>query len=243
MALEKARRLIARVMDALAGHARREYEAGRTRNLRDFSANEARAETDTGAALLAMMEEIWSQIPAEEMAKLPADLAAEHDHYIYGTPKRGGEGMSEDAENAFKPFWDIVANKLTDLSEETRERIRDLLRTKAHRSLSLSAWELEQIEEKRAGIPDIHEHLLQIVVRLPEDYEPLGQQDRWIDPEWGGSDCSCGCRWFAVLECMPLDWGVCMKPGGYRQGLLTFEHQAGKCFESEPGGEQDDAET
>ena len=29
-------------------------------------------------------------IPAEEAAKLPTDGAAEHDHYLYGSPKRNG---------------------------------------------------------------------------------------------------------------------------------------------------------
>jgi hypothetical protein len=27
-------------------------------------------------------------IPEEEWEKLPTDLATQHDHYIYGTPKR-----------------------------------------------------------------------------------------------------------------------------------------------------------
>jgi antitoxin component of MazEF toxin-antitoxin module len=38
---------------------------------------------------------IWERIaalvadaPPEELAKLPADGASQHDHYIYGTPKR-----------------------------------------------------------------------------------------------------------------------------------------------------------
>lgn len=33
-------------------------------------------------------EEIAASIPAEEWAKLPVDGAEQHDHYIYGTPKR-----------------------------------------------------------------------------------------------------------------------------------------------------------
>ncbi len=33
-------------------------------------------------------EEIAASIPNEEWAKLPADGAEQHDHYIYGTPKR-----------------------------------------------------------------------------------------------------------------------------------------------------------
>ena len=32
--------------------------------------------------------ELRETIPAEEWAKLPIDGASQHDHYIYGTPKR-----------------------------------------------------------------------------------------------------------------------------------------------------------
>jgi Arc/MetJ-type ribon-helix-helix transcriptional regulator len=32
--------------------------------------------------------DIRNSVPAEECAKLPVDGAEQHDHYIYGTPKR-----------------------------------------------------------------------------------------------------------------------------------------------------------
>ena len=32
--------------------------------------------------------EIVQEVPAEEWAKLPTDLAKNHDHYLYGTPKK-----------------------------------------------------------------------------------------------------------------------------------------------------------
>jgi hypothetical protein len=32
--------------------------------------------------------EIMSQVPEEDLATLPTDLAEQHDHYLYGTPKR-----------------------------------------------------------------------------------------------------------------------------------------------------------
>jgi hypothetical protein len=35
-----------------------------------------------------VLMEIAAQVPDEEWAKLPPDLADQHDHYIYGTPKR-----------------------------------------------------------------------------------------------------------------------------------------------------------
>jgi hypothetical protein len=35
-----------------------------------------------------VIDEIMSSVPEEDLATLPRDGAAEHDHYIYGTPKR-----------------------------------------------------------------------------------------------------------------------------------------------------------
>jgi hypothetical protein len=34
------------------------------------------------------IREIWTDIPDEVRAKLPPDGASQHDHYIYGIPKR-----------------------------------------------------------------------------------------------------------------------------------------------------------
>ncbi len=36
-------------------------------------------------------EEISSQVPLEEWEKLPADGAEQHDHYLYGSPKRNSD--------------------------------------------------------------------------------------------------------------------------------------------------------
>jgi hypothetical protein len=33
-------------------------------------------------------DELFDDIPEEELERLPTDGAAQHDHYIYGTPKR-----------------------------------------------------------------------------------------------------------------------------------------------------------
>jgi hypothetical protein len=33
-------------------------------------------------------DELFGEIPDEELAQLPVDGAAQHDHYIYGLPKR-----------------------------------------------------------------------------------------------------------------------------------------------------------
>jgi hypothetical protein len=35
-----------------------------------------------------MFREIWADMPPEVLAKLPSDGASEHDHYLYGWPKR-----------------------------------------------------------------------------------------------------------------------------------------------------------
>lgn len=35
-----------------------------------------------------IITELSSEIPMEEWAKLPADGAEQHDHYLYGSPKR-----------------------------------------------------------------------------------------------------------------------------------------------------------
>jgi hypothetical protein len=38
--------------------------------------------------LAGRIREIWADIPDEVRAKLPSDGASQHDHYIYGVPKR-----------------------------------------------------------------------------------------------------------------------------------------------------------
>ena len=35
-----------------------------------------------------MFDELSQQVPIEEWAKLPTDGAEQHDHYLYGAPKR-----------------------------------------------------------------------------------------------------------------------------------------------------------
>lgn len=34
------------------------------------------------------IRKLWADVPDEVRAKLPDDGASQHDHYIYGTPKR-----------------------------------------------------------------------------------------------------------------------------------------------------------
>ena len=44
--------------------------------------------SDVQKPLAARIREIWADMPDEVRAKLPADGASQHDHYIYGVPKR-----------------------------------------------------------------------------------------------------------------------------------------------------------
>jgi SPP1 gp7 family putative phage head morphogenesis protein len=56
-----------------------------------------------------LFERMRAQITPEDLAKLPRDLAAEHDHYIYGTPKRYekaiGHGPAEISWGSEKPRY------------------------------------------------------------------------------------------------------------------------------------------
>jgi plasmid stability protein len=49
---------------------------------------EALAPRETKQPLATRIREIWADMPDEVRAKLPADGASQHDHYIYGVPKR-----------------------------------------------------------------------------------------------------------------------------------------------------------
>ena len=88
-----------------------------------------------------------------------------------------------------------------------------------------------------------HRDILWTVVHiLPTDYSDYGGQvHRWSDPEKNYPDCSSGCKYYHRLASRKeegveenADWGVCMKIGSPRRGLLTFEHQTGEgCWEPE----------
>lgn len=77
-----------------------------------------------------------------------------------------------------------------------------------------------------------HQDLLEIVKKLPSDFQPFGERDRDTAEPW--QDCSCGCRHFVPLAGeLGYDWGVCVNPASPRCGLLTFEHQGCPQFEPE----------
>lgn len=42
-------------------------------------------------SLLQLFDEAIAALPPEVVAQWPRDGAEEHDHYIYGTPKKGGK--------------------------------------------------------------------------------------------------------------------------------------------------------
>ena len=52
------------------------------------AAESSELENTTGQSLLALFDSITADMTPEEIAKLPTDGAEQHDHYIYGLPKR-----------------------------------------------------------------------------------------------------------------------------------------------------------
>ncbi|MBW4443816.1 MAG: hypothetical protein KME10_21820 [Plectolyngbya sp. WJT66-NPBG17] len=44
--------------------------------------------TKTGKSIWQIAEDFTKDLSQEELSKLPTDGAEQHDHYIYGTPKR-----------------------------------------------------------------------------------------------------------------------------------------------------------
>src|SRR5690349_10264520 len=61
------------------------------RKLNQARAGAGKPSGDTATAPKPIWEEILeltADVPDEDWAKLPPDLAVQHDHYIYGTPKR-----------------------------------------------------------------------------------------------------------------------------------------------------------
>ncbi len=62
-------------------------------SIEDLSIDNGSANTDRPAArggrpIWEVFDDVMKDLPAEELNKLPADGAENHDHYIYGSPKR-----------------------------------------------------------------------------------------------------------------------------------------------------------
>ncbi len=49
---------------------------------------QALASPSANKPLSSRIREIWADMPDEVRAQLPSDGASQHDHYIYGVPKR-----------------------------------------------------------------------------------------------------------------------------------------------------------
>jgi hypothetical protein len=80
-----------------------------------------------------------------------------------------------------------------------------------------------------------HDRLWKVCKKLPEDWSPYGQKDRWHGDHKSDADCSSGCAFYYTLEPrdgedVGCDWGVCTNPESHRCGLLTFEHQGCEHF-------------
>jgi Arc/MetJ-type ribon-helix-helix transcriptional regulator len=65
-----------------------EQEQEQSRQAANATTAVAEAAAPTFKPIWEEIEEITAGVPDEEFLKLPADGATQHDHYIYGTPKR-----------------------------------------------------------------------------------------------------------------------------------------------------------
>ena len=59
-----------------------------TKSTASINAMPAADRSNGGESLLEMIDRITGDMTAEEIAQLPTDGAEQHDHYIYGIPKR-----------------------------------------------------------------------------------------------------------------------------------------------------------
>jgi Ribbon-helix-helix domain len=76
--------LIAQALEALQAHVRHEQIIGEANG----STEEETAVPQRPASVLDIFCAARAAIPEETWDTLPPDLATQHDHYIYGTPKR-----------------------------------------------------------------------------------------------------------------------------------------------------------
>jgi len=106
---------------------------------------------------------------------------------------------------------------------------------------TIKKLKIAKLSEDIQELMQKHEHMLSIMHKLPGDYVPWGEVERWEDPARPYPDCSCGCKFACWLDGdLASDWCVCTNPGSHRVGLLTFEHQGCEQFEAEQD-EDDDA--
>jgi len=78
--------LLAEALDVLQEHERSGHDHGTTGH-REATAPVASSQ-EAPQPIWEIFEEASRNIPDEELARLPTDLAAQVDHYVYGLPKR-----------------------------------------------------------------------------------------------------------------------------------------------------------
>jgi hypothetical protein len=74
--------LLDEALEGLEKHARSKDANGRPNN------GSSENEEERPASVLDIFQPAWDAIPEEELEDLPTDIAAQADHYAYGTPKR-----------------------------------------------------------------------------------------------------------------------------------------------------------
>jgi hypothetical protein len=76
--------LITKALEALQEHEHLDHTHDETNGHQ----SEVLAPQEASKPIWEVAEELFGAIPDEELAQLPTDGATQHDHYIYGTPKR-----------------------------------------------------------------------------------------------------------------------------------------------------------
>ena len=77
--------LIAEALDVLQEREHRGHQDGTTE---DHEPAPVASPPTAEKPIWEIADELFGAIPDEELARLPMDGAAEHDHYLYGWPKR-----------------------------------------------------------------------------------------------------------------------------------------------------------
>ena len=78
--------LIAEALKELQEHVRHEDANGKANGSNEEEP--AVPPQESRKPIWEIAEELFEEIPEEELKQLPPDGAAQHDHYIYGLPKR-----------------------------------------------------------------------------------------------------------------------------------------------------------
>lgn len=77
--------LIAEALDVLQEREQRGHQDGTTE---DHELPRVASQPTAETPIWDIADELFGAIPDEELTRLPMDGAAEHDHYLYGWPKR-----------------------------------------------------------------------------------------------------------------------------------------------------------